>query len=278
MLNVLIAAISMCDIKHSAVVHTISRALLILNKSRCCNIGLVQRILMCDATRLCDRTVICSYLLNPLTLGLALKDVKKAQFEDLINTVRILLDIVEHLKDTVSDADSSHKNSLSSFGQMSSRRVSMSSSNLPLVMVTAARPTCSSFGYDSSLRKISCLSVDGRLDDRSQITSKMNSKSSLESNLSLKLGNTSDASDEQQSSSLMERRRQSWLDTDISHLIDQPVTERVIHERKRCESERRWRMSSPAMDEVSRTSQPTRPNSFTNLGHNLACTLWKSFY
>lgn len=77
---------------------------------------MVQRILMCDAARLCDRTVICSYLLNPLTLGLASKDLKKAQFEDLINTVRILIDIVEHLKDAGSDTDSSQKNSLSSFG------------------------------------------------------------------------------------------------------------------------------------------------------------------
>ncbi|EJW78221.1 hypothetical protein WUBG_10869, partial [Wuchereria bancrofti] len=72
---------------------------------------------------------------------------------------------------------------------MSSRRVSMSSSNLPLVMITTARPTFSGCGYDSSLRKISFLSADGRLEDRGRtsISSKTGSKSSLESNLSLKL-------------------------------------------------------------------------------------------
>ncbi|EJW78222.1 hypothetical protein WUBG_10871 [Wuchereria bancrofti] len=100
-LNMLIATIRMCNMKHDAVINTVSR--------------LVQRILMCDATRLRDRTVICTYLLNPLTLGLASSDLKTTQFEDLINTVRILIDIVEHLRNTESEMDSSHKNSFSSF-------------------------------------------------------------------------------------------------------------------------------------------------------------------
>ncbi|VBB33788.1 unnamed protein product [Acanthocheilonema viteae] len=121
-LNMLIAAIPMC---------------------------VVQRILMRDATRLRDRAAICSYLLNPMTLGLALNDLKAAQFEDLINTVRILIDIIEHLRDVESDRESSHRSSFSSFGRMSSRRVSMSSSHLPLVMITAARPTCSGCRHDS---------------------------------------------------------------------------------------------------------------------------------
>ncbi|KAL3997545.1 Protein kinase domain family protein [Acanthocheilonema viteae] len=263
-LNMLIAAIPMCNMKHSDVIHTVSRV--------------VQRILMRDATRLRDRAAICSYLLNPMTLGLALNDLKAAQFEDLINTVRILIDIIEHLRDVESDRESSHRSSFSSFGRMSSRRVSMSSSHLPLVMITAARPTCSGCRHDSSLRKISFLSADGRLEDRGRIGSKVDSKSSLESNLSLKLGNTSDISDEQQTSSLIETRRQSWLDIDIKHLPDQPITEKIIQERKRCKSERRSRTRSPILNEISGTGRATRPNSFTNLGHNLACTLRKTFY
>ncbi|KAK6105619.1 Protein kinase domain family protein [Brugia pahangi] len=265
-LYTLIATIRMCNMKHDAIIYTVSR--------------LVQRILMCDATRLRDRTVICTHLLNPLTLALASNGLKTTQFEDLINTVRILIDIVEHLRNTESEMDSANKNSLSSFAKMSSRRVSMSSSHLPLVMITTARPTCSGYGYDSSLRKISFLSADGRLEDRGRtsISSKMGSKSSLESNLSLKLGNASDISDEQQPSSSLETRRQSWLDADIKHLFDQPITEKVDKERKRCKSERRSRRRSPILDEIGATRQPTRPNSFTNLGHNLACTLWKTFY
>ncbi|CAG9536002.1 unnamed protein product [Cercopithifilaria johnstoni] len=254
-LNMLIAAIPMCNMRHSVVIHTVSR--------------LVQRILMYDATRLHDRVVICNYLLNPLTLGLASNDLKATQFEDLINTVRILIDIVEHLRNMRSNINSSRKNSASSFGRMSSRRVSLSSSHLPLVMITAERPACSSCGYDSSLRKISFLSADGRLEDQHHTSSGMDSKSSLESNLSSKLGDISDVSDEQQSSSLIETKQQSWLDADIAHLFDQPATETVIQERKRCKSERRSRTRSPMVDEVGGKGQPTRPNSFTNLGHNL---------
>ncbi|MCP9262827.1 hypothetical protein DINM_006107 [Dirofilaria immitis] len=249
-LNMLIATISMCNMKHSAIIHTVSR--------------LVQRILICDATRLNDRAAISTYLLNPLTLGLASNDLKMTQFEDLINTVRILIDIIEHLRYIGSSMDSSHKTSLSSFVRMNNRRVSMSSSHLPLVMITAARPSCC--GYDASLRKTSFLSADGRLENRGRTSSKMGSKSSLESNLSLKLGNTSDISDEQQPSSSFEIRRQSWLDADITHLIDQPITTNENQERKRCKSERRSRTRSPKMDDVG---QSTRPNSITNLGHNL---------
>uniref|UniRef100_A0A0R3S649 Serine/threonine-protein kinase ATR n=1 Tax=Elaeophora elaphi TaxID=1147741 RepID=A0A0R3S649_9BILA len=215
-LNMLIAAIPMCNMKHSAVIHTISR--------------LVQRILIYDATRLRDRAAICTYLLNPLTLGLALNDLKTIQFEDLINTVRILIDIIEHLRNTGSEIDS-HRNSLSSFGRMGSRRVSTSSSHLPLVMITTARPACSGCGYDSSLRKISFLSADGRLEDRGRTGSKLGSKSSLESNQSLKLGNTSDVSDEQQPSSSCGTRRQSWLDADITHFVDESITDKTNQDR-----------------------------------------------
>uniref|UniRef100_A0A915PWK2 Protein kinase domain-containing protein n=1 Tax=Setaria digitata TaxID=48799 RepID=A0A915PWK2_9BILA len=249
-LNKLIATISICNVQNSAVINAISR--------------LVQRILMYDATRLRDRAMICTYLLNPLTLGLASNDLSTTHFEELINTIRILIDIIEHLRNTASDKDSTHKNSLSSFGRMNNRLVSMSSSHLPLVMITAARPSCSSCGYDSSLRKISFLSADGRLEDRPT-----SSKSSLESNLSLKFGNNSDVSDEQQSSSLRETRRQSLLDTDIAHFFDQAIVNKMNHERKRYKSERRSRTRSPEVDEVRLMGRPSRPNSFTNLGHNL---------
>lgn len=59
--------------------------------------GLVQRILTCDASRLRDRAVICAHLLNPLTLGLASNELSAAYFEELISTVRILIDIMERL-------------------------------------------------------------------------------------------------------------------------------------------------------------------------------------
>lgn len=61
-------------------------------------IGLVQRIITCDASRLRDRSLICVHLLNPLTLGLALKELSVTHFDDVISTVRILIDMVEQLR------------------------------------------------------------------------------------------------------------------------------------------------------------------------------------
>ncbi|VDN07663.1 unnamed protein product, partial [Thelazia callipaeda] len=98
LLNMLIATISVCNVQHHAVLHAKSR--------------LVQRILTCNAARLRDRGVICTYLLNPLTLGLASNDLNIAQFEDLINTVRILIDIIEYLRKNGSSTDCCHRSSL----------------------------------------------------------------------------------------------------------------------------------------------------------------------
>lgn len=44
-------------------------------------------------------------------------------------------------------------------------------------------------------------------------------------------GNISDVSDEQQPLSLTATRRQSWLDTDVPHLLGQSISERAIQEK-----------------------------------------------
>ncbi|VDK42112.1 unnamed protein product [Anisakis simplex] len=257
MLQLLISTISLCDMQHHAIIHAKSR--------------LVQRILTCDASRLRDRSVICNHLLNPLTLGLALNDLSIAHFDDVLSTIRILIDIVEQLRYESNEQQQEHSCAL---GRMGSRRVSMSSSHLPRVMITAARPSFS--GYDS--RKMSFLSADGRLEDRGRRESK-DSHGSLESDISSRMGNGSDISDEQNaSSSGREGRRKSWLEgylqscsleqnssqLDATTVLDS--SQRVATDRR---SERRARTRSPAGDSNEKRSQPTRPNSFTNLGHNL---------
>ncbi|VDM23961.1 unnamed protein product [Toxocara canis] len=190
MLQSLIATISICNMQHHAIIHAKSR--------------LVQRMLTCDASRLRDRTVICTHLLSPLTLGLALNELSLAHFDDVLSTVRILIDVVEQLR---YESDEQQQGLTCNLGRMGSRRVSMSSSHLPRVMITAARPSFS--GYDS--RKMSFLSADGRLEDRGRRESK-DSRGSLESDLSSRIGNGSDVSDEQNTSSGREGRRKSWLE------------------------------------------------------------------
>uniref|UniRef100_F1KT27 SCY1-like protein 2 n=1 Tax=Ascaris suum TaxID=6253 RepID=F1KT27_ASCSU len=188
-LKVLIPCVSICNMHHHAVIHAKSR--------------LVQRIITCDASRLRDRSLICVHLLNPLTLGLALKELSVTHFDDVISTVRILIDMVEQLR---YETDEYQQGLNCNLGRMGSRRVSMSSSHLPRVMITAARPSFS--GYDS--RKMSFLSADGRLEDRGRRESK-DSRGSLESDLSSRIGNGSDVSDEHNPSG-REGRRKSWLE------------------------------------------------------------------
>uniref|UniRef100_A0A9J2P300 Protein kinase domain-containing protein n=1 Tax=Ascaris lumbricoides TaxID=6252 RepID=A0A9J2P300_ASCLU len=270
-LKVLIPCVSICNMHHHAVIHAKSR--------------LVQRIITCDASRLRDRSLICVHLLNPLTLGLALKELSVTHFDDVISTVRILIDMVEQLR---YETDEYQQGLSCNLGRMGSRRVSMSSSHLPRVMITAARPSFS--GYDS--RKMSFLSADGRLEDRGRRESK-DSRGSLESDLSSRIGNGSDVSDEHNPSG-REGRRKSWLEgymhscsleQNSSQLETTSVVDRwrnlglkSTHPTVVCSSaqrnstrrsERRARTRSPASDSAEKRSQPTRPNSFTNLGHNL---------
>ncbi|KHN71737.1 SCY1-like protein 2 [Toxocara canis] len=306
MLQSLIATISICNMQHHAIIHAKSR--------------LVQRMLTCDASRLRDRTVICTHLLSPLTLGLALNELSLAHFDDVLSTVRILIDVVEQLR---YESDEQQQGLTCNLGRMGSRRVSMSSSHLPRVMITAARPSFS--GYDSrkmsflsadgrledrgrreskdsrgSLesdlssrignqfsnrlqssrerhsRKMSFLSADGRLEDRGRRESK-DSRGSLESDLSSRIGNGSDVSDEQNTSSGREGRRKSWLEgymhsCSLEQNSSQLDTTTVLDRAQRSggrRNERRARTRSPASDTAEKRSQPTRPNSFTNLGHNL---------
>lgn len=58
----------------------------------------MQRILTCDASRLRDPFIIATYLLNPLVLGLGLKELSPAHFDDVLSSSRILLDVIEQLR------------------------------------------------------------------------------------------------------------------------------------------------------------------------------------
>jgi hypothetical protein len=84
----------------------------------------------------------------------------------------------------------------------------MSSNHLPRLLITAARP---SFGGDG--RKMSFLSADGRLEDRRRESK--DSRGSFESDVSIRIGNGSDVSDESANVVLPvthEVRRKSWLE------------------------------------------------------------------
>uniref|UniRef100_A0A1I7W860 Mariner Mos1 transposase n=1 Tax=Heterorhabditis bacteriophora TaxID=37862 RepID=A0A1I7W860_HETBA len=166
--------------------------------------------------------------------------------------------------------------------RLGNRRVSMSSTNLPRVMISAARP---SFSNDS--RKMSFLSADGRLEDRGRRESR-DSRGSLESDMSIRIGNGSDVSDDSCHSGASQSargRRQSWLDSyahsvsleqGASYLETKGMERNISFKRSgRC-SERRARTRSPN-GELDIRQPPARPNSFTNLGHNLVLTyrtLW----
>ncbi|ETN77429.1 hypothetical protein NECAME_11057 [Necator americanus] len=147
-------------------------------------------------------------------------------------------------------------------------------------MISAARP---SFSNDS--RKMSFLSADGRLEDRGRRESR-DSRGSLESDMSIRIGNGSDVSDDSCHSAASQSargRRQSWLDCyghsmsleQGSSFLDSKVMDGMMRG-SRC-SERRARTRSPNQLEMDLRQAPARPNSFTNLGHNLVLTyrtLW----
>ncbi|CAD5206773.1 unnamed protein product [Bursaphelenchus okinawaensis] len=253
----LLSVASICTKHHPAIVHSKSR--------------LVQRIITCDVGRLKDTNVITTHLLTPLASGLALPELSSAHFDDVMSSVRILLDIIEQIRYESDD----HKMRPSDGGRLCSRRVSMSSNHLPRLLITAARPSFSGDG-----RKMSFLSADGRLEDPRRRESK-DSRGSIESDVSLKIGNGSDVSDESQvmSSTGTETRRKSWLEG-YMHTVSLEQSSQLDvglnTVRKQRQSERRSRTRSPT-NEAS-DARPARPNSFTNLGHNLACTLWKTFY
>ncbi|GMT00166.1 hypothetical protein PENTCL1PPCAC_22339 [Pristionchus entomophagus] len=125
-----------------------------------------------------------------------------------MSSIRILLDIVEQLR---YDSDNRMAQESAGMGRLASRRVSMSSNNLPRVMITAARPSLT--GDNRRFRKMSFLSADGRLEDRGRRESK-DSRGSIESDVSIRIGNGSDVSDDSSYHSQHSKgRRQSWLDS-----------------------------------------------------------------
>ncbi|KAE9556277.1 hypothetical protein FO519_000460 [Halicephalobus sp. NKZ332] len=267
-LQYLLTVSSVCNSLHPSIVHSKSR--------------LVQRILHTDVSRLTDPLIITHHLLNPLILGLALPELTSAHFDDVMSSIRILLDIVEQLRYESDDAGAKRNES----GRLYNRRVSMSSSHLPRLLVTAARP---SFSGDN--RKMSFLSADGRLEDRGRRESNQ-SKSSFESDMSILIGNGSDLSDESGIVTAQRGRRKSWLEGcahSMSLEQSNPESTRAMehrrsahgHEIRHHQSARARSSRSPIASEFidcKLQQQPARPNSFTNLGHNLACTLWKTFY
>ncbi|CAI4230941.1 unnamed protein product [Auanema sp. JU1783] len=283
-LHDLLQCVSLCNSQHHAIVHAKSR--------------LIQRIVTRDPVRLRDPQQICIHLLNPLCIGLSQKELTSAQFDDVMSSVRILLDIVEQIRYEEDDRHALH-NQLGQ-GRLGSRLVSMSSTNLPRVMISAARP---SFSSDS--RKMSFLSADGRLEDRGRRESR-DSRGSLESDMSIRIGGSDISDDSAHSGASARGRRQSWLDNyGHSVSLEQQTTSSALLETStaaanaltrqlerntsskrigpsgggtsRC-SERRARTRSPNGDLDGRHT-PARPNSFTNLGHNLVLTyrtLWNT--
>ncbi|PIO77228.1 putative D-tyrosyl-tRNA(Tyr) deacylase [Teladorsagia circumcincta] len=234
--------------------------------------GLVQRIVTRDPVRMKDASQVCVHLLNPLVIGLSCKELSSAHFDDVMSSVRILLDLVEQLR---YESDDRLQQQQLGLGRLGNRRVSMSSTNLPRVMISAARP---SFSNDS--RKMSFLSADGRLEDRGRRESR-DSRGSLESDMSIRIGNSSDVSDDSCHSGVSQTargRRQSWLEC-YAHSMsleqgasftDAKVGDVLSLKRGggRC-SERRARTRSPNQMDPDIRQAPARPNSFTNLGHNL---------
>ncbi|CAJ0595984.1 unnamed protein product [Cylicocyclus nassatus] len=266
-LQQLLSCVSLCSAHHPVIIHAKSR--------------LVQRIVTRDPIRMKDASQVCVHLLNPLVIGLSCKELSSAHFDDVMSSVRILLDLVEQLR---YESDDRMQQQQLGLGRLGNRRVSMSSTNLPRVMISAARP---SFSSDS--RKMSFLSADGRLEDRGRRESR-DSRGSLESDMSIRIGNGSDMSDDSCHSGASQSargRRQSWLDCyahsmsleqGASYLETKNIDAVMSLKRGggRC-SERRARTRSPQMDMDMRSQTPARPNSFTNLGHNLVLTyrtLW----
>uniref|UniRef100_A0A914R723 Protein kinase domain-containing protein n=1 Tax=Panagrolaimus davidi TaxID=227884 RepID=A0A914R723_9BILA len=268
-LQYLLTVSSVCNSLHPSIVHSKSR--------------LVQRILHTDVSRLTDPLVITHHLLNPLILGLALPEMTSAHFDDVMSSIRILLDIVEQIRYENDDAGLKRNDS----GRLYNRRVSMSSSHLPRLLVTAARPS-----FSGDARKMSFLSADGRLEDRGRRESNQ-SKSSCESDMSILIGNGSELSDESGIVTAQRGRRKSWLEGymhsmsleqnnpgDTARSLDKP--RRSTHERRSIRHHHSARTHSHRSSQKDdfidcklQQQQPARPNSFTNLGHNLACTLWK---
>ncbi|UMM13833.1 hypothetical protein L5515_001913 [Caenorhabditis briggsae] len=276
----LFGCISLCNSTHSVIVHAKSR--------------IAQRLVMRDPNRLKDAQLMCVHLLNPLVTGLACDDLSKfscAHFDDIMSSVRILLEILEQRRYEMEDRQE-HKQSNHHLGlnRLGNRRVSMSSTNLPRVMISAARP---SFSSDS--RKMSFLSADGRLEDRGSRRESRDSRGSLESDMSIRIGNGSDISDDSCFSSHSAKgRRQSWLDN-YGHSVSLEqntngfleTTSRNLGDRNSMNfkqrnaraSERRARNRSPNAElEPHREHPPARPNSFSNLGHNIVLTYRNLMY
>ncbi|NP_001335518.1 Protein kinase domain-containing protein [Caenorhabditis elegans] len=276
----LFGCISLCNSSHPVIVHAKSR--------------IVQRLVMRDPNRLKDSQLLSIHLLNPLVNGLACKDLSTfscAHFDDVLSSVRILLDVLEQRRYEMEDRQE-HKQSNHHLGlnRLGNRRVSMSSTNLPRVMISAARP---SFSSDS--RKMSFLSADGRLEDRGSRRESRDSRGSLESDMSIRIGNGSDISDDSCFSSHSAKgRRQSWLDG-YGHSVSLEqntngfleTTSRNLGDRNSMNfkqrnaraSERRARTRSPNAElDPQREQPPARPNSFTNLGHNIVLTYRNLLY
>lgn len=61
-------------------------------------LGFVQKIIAHDATRLRNTEIICTYLLNPLTVGVGSYELSATQFQEILATIKILIELIEELR------------------------------------------------------------------------------------------------------------------------------------------------------------------------------------
>uniref|UniRef100_A0A913HZV7 Protein kinase domain-containing protein n=1 Tax=Strongyloides stercoralis TaxID=6248 RepID=A0A913HZV7_STRER len=268
-LEIILPLTSIANSLHTIVVYAKARLVL----SLCLN----------GAQRLKNHVIVTHDLLHPLNLGLGLMEMNDKYFSEILHAMAQLVEQLQWLKQMKTKKESK-EGLLKVNGD--SKEQSVSVVNLPKLIVSEA--------FTNDNRKMSFLSADGRLDDRFFRRFSKDSRSSIESECSYKLSKTSDISDD--SYKLVEignRRKKSWLNSynkqstsfDQSNvpspLLDSP-TRSIRRGARSVRSGGRSRTGSPAYIDASVSNSPNRkdsgkPNIFTNLSHNLTCTLRNTF-
>uniref|UniRef100_A0A0N4ZME1 Protein kinase domain-containing protein n=1 Tax=Parastrongyloides trichosuri TaxID=131310 RepID=A0A0N4ZME1_PARTI len=270
-LEILLPLVSIANSLHPIVVYGKARLVL----SICLNGG----------QRLRNHVIITHDLLHPLNLGLGLMEMEDKYFSEILHAISQLVEQLQWMRELTCKKNDEDDCLLKVNGD--SKEQSVSTSNLPKLIVSEA------FSNDS--RKMSFLSADGRLDDRFFRRFSKDSRSSIESECSYKLSKNSDVSDD--SCKLIEvtggRRRKGWLgsynkqstsfdQTNASNILIESPTKSVRRSVRSIHSTGRSRTGSPAYIDASLSNSPNRkdsgkPNIFTNLSHNLTCTLRNTF-
>ncbi|CAJ0576069.1 unnamed protein product, partial [Mesorhabditis spiculigera] len=275
----LISSVVICNSTHPVIIHAKSR--------------LVQRVVTRDPSRLRNPMDVATHLLAPLVSGIASRftELSPAHFDDVMSSIRILLDIIEQLRYENEDQHVKHRVHGGGLGRLGNRRVSMSSNNLPRVMISAARPSISGDNRND-FRKMSFLSADGRLEDRGSRRESKDSRGSLESDVSIRIagwgstldelntggrgrgrwriGNGSDVSDEscQSASHQIQQhqnhptngqkgRRQSWLEGYMHSCSLEQGSAGSSLEARPIERSTSMKRNGTAVERRSRTRSPT---------------------